>query len=203
MINIVCFGDSNTFGYIPNGARYDKNTRWTGILQNLLGNEYNVIEEGLNGRTTIYNREEEPERNGYNALNVILHSQEPIDYIIVMLGTNDTKVYYDVSIEGIVFGIEKIINYILKFPYSYQSNPPKIVLISPILIREDIVDPGCFELSSALKSKEFANAYLEVAKKYNLIYLDASKHAKPSLIDGLHMDKDGHEKLAKAIYEVF
>ena len=55
MKNILCYGDSNTWGANPNdGSRYTDDVRWTGILQRELGGGYQVIEEGYNGRTSIW-----------------------------------------------------------------------------------------------------------------------------------------------------
>ena len=51
---ILCYGDSNTFGYVPAGGGkwYPEDVRWTGVLQDDLGDAYRVIEEGCSGRTT-------------------------------------------------------------------------------------------------------------------------------------------------------
>ena len=54
MRNILCFGDSNTYGHNPSGGRWPLHERWPGILQELLGEEYHIIEEGLCGRTTVF-----------------------------------------------------------------------------------------------------------------------------------------------------
>ena len=54
MYRILCYGDSNTWGYIPlTEKRYPPEVRWTGRLQRLLGPDYQVLEDGLSGRTTI------------------------------------------------------------------------------------------------------------------------------------------------------
>ena len=90
--NILCFGDSNTWGYAPvTGERYPGHVRWTGVLQSCLGDDYFVIEEGLNGRTTVHNEPLRPHRNGASLLPVLLESHSPLDLVIVMLGTNDLK----------------------------------------------------------------------------------------------------------------
>lgn len=89
---ILCIGDSNTWGYIPgSGERYEKNVRWTGKLAQTLGENYEVIEEGMNGRTTAFTDKIEPGTAALDYLYPCLISQFPLDYIIVMLGTNDTK----------------------------------------------------------------------------------------------------------------
>ncbi|MCH2619706.1 MAG: arylesterase, partial [Candidatus Poseidoniia archaeon] len=69
MKNILCFGDSNTWGYSPlDGRRYPPDIRWSGVLQSSLGSDYRVIEEGLNGRTNVTNEEERPIRSGLHVL---------------------------------------------------------------------------------------------------------------------------------------
>lgn len=99
MKNIVCFGDSNTYGRDPvTKGRLDKKTRWPGVLQNILGEEYDVIEEGLNGRTTVWNDPVRggPKRNGSLYLLPCLESHAPINLLVIMLGTNDLDgLHYD------------------------------------------------------------------------------------------------------------
>lgn len=101
MKQILCFGDSNTYGLIPGTwDRYDWKTRWTGVTgDHFLSKGYRVIEEGLCGRTTVF---EDPLRAGRNAsalLPVILESHSPVEAVVLMLGTNDCKSYYDASVE--------------------------------------------------------------------------------------------------------
>ena len=91
-IRIVCFGDSNTWGYNPHTAtRYPEDVRWTGLLQEMLGNDYKVIEEGQNGRTIATDDPCEGERNGIKVIVPCIESQKPFDLLILMLGTNDLK----------------------------------------------------------------------------------------------------------------
>ena len=95
--HIVCLGDSNTHGYCADpadcadgGARFNEQERWPRVLEKLLGEEYLVLEEGLSGRTTVF---EDWLHEGMSALSVvcpILMSHEPVDLLIIMLGTNDT-----------------------------------------------------------------------------------------------------------------
>ena len=92
MKNILFFGDSNTYGYKPDkSGRYDYDVRWTGRIANLLGNEYNIIEEGLCGRTTIFPDAVRDARKGIDLIGVVVESHKPVDVIAIMLGTNDCK----------------------------------------------------------------------------------------------------------------
>ena len=91
MKNILCFGDSNTFGTNPSGGRWERGQRWPGILQQRLGSGFYVIEEGLGGRTAASEDFLTPDKNGSKHLPIALHSHRPLDLVVLMLGTNDMK----------------------------------------------------------------------------------------------------------------
>lgn len=108
--HIVCYGDSNTHGYDGDtGLRFDENTRWTCLLQKYLGDEYQVIEEGLSGRTTVFDDPLHEGLNGLQLITPVLMSHEPVDLLIIMLGTNDTKVRFNCSAEAIGIGLQRLI----------------------------------------------------------------------------------------------
>ena len=115
MKHILCFGDSNTHGstteYI---GRYDYEDRWTVIMNRLLGEGYHVIEEGLGGRTTVFNDPFKPGKRGIDDISNILQTHKPLDLVIIMLGTNDTKQVYNASVKSIAYGVEMIIERIRK-----------------------------------------------------------------------------------------
>ena len=114
MKNILCFGDSNTWGYSPaDGTRYPLDIRWTGVLQKSLGADYRIIEEGLNGRTTFINEDERPLRSGSDVLQILLESHRPLDFVIIMLGTNDLKVEFNLSVEEIAQGAKTLCEMVL------------------------------------------------------------------------------------------
>ena len=97
-MNILCFGDSNTWGYKPDKTgRFDENTRWTALLQKKLGPEYHIIEEGLCGRTTVFQDELRESRRGLDMIGVTVEMHNPLDLVIIMLGTNDCKTRYGAS----------------------------------------------------------------------------------------------------------
>lgn len=92
MKNILCYGDSNTWGYdAETKNRFPPDVRWTGILKRTLGEGYHVIEEGLNGRTTVWDDPIEGYKNGREYLIPCLESHRPLDLVIIMLGTNNLK----------------------------------------------------------------------------------------------------------------
>ncbi|MDD3138870.1 MAG: GDSL-type esterase/lipase family protein [Lachnospiraceae bacterium] len=193
---ILCFGDSNTWGYIPGiGTRYREDIRWTGILANELGNDFLVIEEGLNGRTTVFSDLMEPERCGIEHVRPIVLSQLPLDYVVVMLGSNDTKTHFHVNAKEIGYGMEELLLK-MKFVLDLQNSKAKIILVSPIHIFSD--EDSMFDENSIMKSKELAQIYEKLAKDRNWLYMNAAAVVDHAGVDGIHMTEEGHLKLGKA-----
>ena len=109
-MNILCFGDSNTWGYKPDKTgRFDENTRWTALLQKKLDPEYHIIEEGLCGRTTVFQDELRESRRGLDMIGVTVEMHNPLDLVIIMLGTNDCKTRYGASASVIARGLDQVI----------------------------------------------------------------------------------------------
>ena len=204
MINILCFGDSNTFGTNPKGGRHSWNTRWPGRLQVLLGPEYYVIEEGMGGRTTVWDDPLEPGRCGIQALPMALQSHKPLDLVILFLGTNDCKAHFHASPRVITMGMENLCHTVQGFDYGEGYKKPKILVISPIHIGNDM--EHCpyvsFDETAPGKSMALAPLYQELAKAEGCLFLDAASLAGPSSIDQLHMDAKNHGALAEGIAEV-
>ncbi len=166
MKTILCFGDSNTWGYSPQtGTRFPPDIRWTGVLQKSLGDNYRVIEEGLNGRTTFINEEGEearPLRSGSDVLQIILESHRPLDFVTIMLGTNDLKLEFNLSVEKIALGAKELCETVLNSEY-LADNMPQILLISPTHIGSTIMpDQEEFFNQAREKSYQFAEHYQKV-----------------------------------------
>ena len=201
MKQILCFGDSNTYGLIPKkGGRYGWGIRWTSILNEKLGlDQYHVVEAGLCGRTTIFDDPLRDYRNGFKMLPEVLETNEGSDVVILMLGTNDCKTVYGASAEVIGLGIERLIRLVRL--YEAQS---KILLISPIHFGEKVwqweYDPE-FSRESIKVNEGLASVYKKIADKQNVYYLDASLISKPSDEDQEHMNEEGHAALAEAVYD--
>ena len=129
MKTILCYGDSNTYGFNPaNGLRYPKSVRWTGRLQELLGNNYIIIEEGCNGRTTIFDDPIDGWKNGLSYLKPCLNTHKPIDIVILMLGSNDLKSTFHASAEEISKGAKRLIEEIYDFAGEKQTFYPEVIL---------------------------------------------------------------------------
>lgn len=200
MKNILCFGDSNTWGYNPeNKQRYPWGIRWTGRLQEkLLEDEIHIIEQGLCGRTTIFEDISRPDRNGVVTLDKIFETKNEIDFVILMLGTNDCKTYYGNSEKEIAGGVDRCLDLILR-----HIAPEKVLLVSPIQLGEEVwkeeYDPE-FCTRSVQVSKRLKDEYEKIARKRKTHFLAASEYAVPSKADQEHMDVTGHNNLAEAIY---
>ena len=143
MKTIVCYGDSNTYGYNPeNGFRYEYEERWTTILQKELKDSAIVIPEGLNGRTTSFEDELRPGRNGATYLDPCLHSHGPIDLVVLMLGTNDLKIRFQATPTDIGKGIDRLIKMIKSItPQKRQDGrSAKILLMAPPHLGDDLTE---------------------------------------------------------------
>jgi len=196
--NILCFGDSNTFGLKPDGSgRFDFPVRYPGILQTALGSDYHIIEEGCPGRTTIFEDRRRPHKRGIDYITPCLESHTPLDYVIVMLGTNDCKTAFGASCRDIAAGMAAIIARI-----QHGTAPvPGILLVSPIHLGDDISKPGYdpeFDQVSVKVSAELAAEYRRLARETGCGFLDAAAVAQPSPIDQEHLDDAGHRNLARA-----
>ncbi|MDD6824991.1 MAG: GDSL-type esterase/lipase family protein [Oscillospiraceae bacterium] len=197
MKNILCFGDSNTYGLIPGtNMRYPFGVRWTSILSRELGFEdYHIAEEGLCGRTTIFDDPLREGRCGVKLLPAILETHAPLDYTIIMLGTNDCKTIYNSSAEIIGKGIERLIRQVKT--YSAKS---EILIISPIHLGQEIwkYDKEFSDRSIEI-SKGLSSVYREISIKEKVHFLDAAEFAGPGDADREHLDENGHKALANEV----
>ncbi len=205
--HIVCLGDSNTHGYcadINDSAdrtnRFNEDERWPMVLQKELGNDYLVIEEGLSGRTTVF---EDPLHEGLDALShiySILMSHEIVDLLIIMLGTNDTKERFNANAHVISLGLDRLIKK-AKTVGCWGEKEPKILIVCPPSIKvefkdilaEEFMGPGCVQ-----KSKELSKFYPQIAQNNACLYFDA-KDCEFNSLDCMHLTKNGHQKLALSL----
>lgn len=199
MTRILCFGDSNTFGYKPDRTgRFDENIRWTARLQHKLGENYQIIEEGLCGRTTIFEDPQKEGRKGLDLVGVVVETHNPLDVFVVMLGTNDCKTQYGATAETITEGLSQVV----AKAQARTRCDMKILVISPILLGRGVGEIDFdFDDNSEEVSGNLAAAYEKFAKENNFYFLDASKYAEASSVDREHLDETGHEKLTEAIYD--
>ena len=202
-MRILCIGDSNTWGYHPeNGLRIER--RWTRVLAELLP-EAEIIEEGLCGRTMMSMDPVKRERCGMDGLKMILATHKPVDLVIVMLGSNDLKGMFCCTAYSIAKGLCEYIK-VINNPYNWEKFPvPKLLVVSPVLLRDEIVERegifGEFDENSLMQSKHLAEAMEKACEAYHVEFMDGAAYAEASIADCLHMDEENHEKLGKAICE--
>ncbi len=207
MKTILCFGDSNTWGCKPMASmekieRYSKNERWTGILQSDLGDKFDVIEEGLGGRTTIWNDPLEGYKNGRDYLVPCLNTHQPLDLVILMLGTNDLKVRFSLPASDIAASAGALVELIQSHMFQVASTPPRILLMAPPPILEDDELPEIFQemfAGGATKSRRFSVLFRRVADTLGCDFLDTADILQVSKLDGIHYDAASHLNLAQVV----
>jgi len=202
---ILCFGDSNTWGYMPTGGRYDDETRWPMRMQRILGDGYTVIEEGLNGRTTVF---DDPVEGGYKSgaahLPVSLMSHMPLDAVIIMLGSNDTKQRFGMNAMTIGEGMMQLVRLTRLYGVNPEGNPPRIVIAAPAPFLDNLMQAGhgpCFGVQAIGVSFDLIREYERIAKLLRCDYFDASDSAEVSPIDAVHLTRKGHLQLGEAMAE--
>lgn len=203
-IRILCYGDSNTWGYISGSdhKRYGNKERWTKILSELLGDKFEVIEEGLNSRTLISNdtRPGKEGKNGYEYLIPCLDTHDPINLVILMLGTNELKnIYNKTAIEIGDMLEEYFVKTILNRKSQIENNYPKLIIVTPPIVNENT--EYCKQkdkyLGAMQKSKELNLIYKNIAEKYNCYFL--GNEELTTGVDGAHLTKESHKKLAEML----
>ena len=209
MKNILCYGDSNTWGYdyttydpvLGSGRRMAFDERWPGRVQLALGSEYRIIEDALNARTNMQDDPYFPHRHGLRSLEAALDAQAPLDLVIIQMGVNELKHMFNLTAGMIAFGAEKLVAAAQQSYYGYPA--PKVLLIAPAPVRKDIADmifgfsygPLAYE-----KSTQLGALYQEIAQRYGCGFLDCAKlDFEINALDGLHYSKQDHAKLADAV----
>ena len=199
MKNILCYGDSNTFGLNPEDfSRYDENTRWTGVLQKNLGSEYKVINEGMPNRTGFVDNPEGILYSAQRHFPETVLKFDSLDILILAIGTNDLMFQYNITFDT----VEKGLNNLIKTAKEKTNN---IIIIPPTVLGENILKgffSSMFDNTSIVKSKEVGKVFKQIADKNNCIYFDINEFATPSDIDGLHYTKNSHKLIADKLAEL-
>ncbi|MGL5827514.1 MAG: SGNH/GDSL hydrolase family protein [Nocardioides sp.] len=199
----LCFGDSNTFGQrADKPGRWPVDVRWTGQLQELLGNRHSVIEEGLGGRTTDLDDPERDDCNGLSYFKPCLRSHSPLDLVVIMLGTNDLKTKFDREPAQIADALDAYVDTVESTAWTRNGDIPTVLLVAPIHL--DATTPSLtattseYDRGSAHKSRDLGPAIRRVAAGRRAVFLDAATVASPG-DDGIHLDRESHETLAQLI----
>ena len=198
MKNILCYGDSNTFGFNPkDNSRYDENTRWTAILQKNSGSEYNVINEGMPNRTGFVDNPDGFLFSSQKHFPEVLSKIESVYALILAIGTNDLMFEYNVTFDT----VEKGLNNLIKMAKEKTNN---IIIVPPTIMNENVLNgyfSSMFDTTSIIKSKEVGKIFKKVALETNCRYFDINEFVMPSDIDGLHYDEKSHKLIADKLTE--
>ncbi|NHN32091.1 SGNH/GDSL hydrolase family protein [Paenibacillus agricola] len=197
---IVCFGDSNTWGYdAETNLRFDEDTRWTSLLASHLGSPYRVIEEGLSGRTSVC---DDPLTEGLSGLSYLypcLMSHSPLHLVVIMLGTNDTKERFGLTSYNIAQGIVRLAKKARGTASGISGQAPEVLVIAPPPIGEKYIDtPIGKPMGSqcSAKSLELAEHLENLLKGTGIYFADSKSYVSMNEIDYMHLNLDGHQKMA-------
>ena len=197
---ILCFGDSNTWGCIPRlGERYPRDVRWPGVMAKALGSSFHVVEEGLNGRTTVVDDPIEGRaKNGLRYLPACLDSHRPLDLLILMLGTNDLKARFSLTSLDIALGAERLIRTVGQSACGVAGKPPLILLAAPPRVApcDDLAEMFA---GGTTKSTTLARRYAEVAERHGCAFVDLDRIVAVNPADGIHYDAETHRVLGLAL----
>ena len=188
-IRTLIYGDSNTWGYSKGGARYSTNKQWPNILQKLLGEDYEITQDGLGGRTAGNLDEAKPYRNGLDHFEVALHSSSPLDCVIIALGINDVKNKYNCSAEQIAANLAHYAKMLKSFSQKSQSRSKSNIIF----------------LGEQLNANERISAEnLETLKNvYKILQESGYKVIIPPNIerieDGIHYSAQGQQQVAEIV----
>lgn len=202
---IVCFGDSNTHGYNAiTGGRFSEKERWTGLLAEMLGCTYRICEEGLSGRTTVFDDPLFEGLSGISCLRPCMLTHEPLDLLILMLGSNDVKERFSATPTNIAKGMERLVIKAQQTTEAWDQQTPNILIVAPPPIEEEYVNTdigpdmgnGC-----ARKSRALAKLYEEVARRLGCHFLDAGsiEGMQMNNCDYMHLSLESHRLLAETL----
>ncbi len=201
MKTVLCYGDSNTWGYNPaTEARYPLEARWVSVLARELGPDYQVIPEGLNGRTTVWSDPVEGEyKSGKTYLTACLESHHPIDLVVLMLGTNDLKHRFGLSAWDIARSAGTLVEMIRGSAFGPDGLGPDVLLLAP---PPTCVKSTVFEdmfVGADVKSLDLGVQYRLAADEYDCDFLDTATVIASSKVDGIHFDAPELPKLGRAV----
>jgi lysophospholipase L1-like esterase len=199
MRTLLCFGDSNTWGYDPGGGeRFPREVRWPGRLATALGEEWEVIAEGLNGRTATLDSPLSEGRNGLTYLLPCLHSHAPIDLVVVYLGTNDVADRYSLPAPDVAAAVGRLVRVIRTSEAGPRGAAPEVLVVCPPPFGR-LPEGG--DAHSGEKSRRLGRSFAEVCSELGCELLDLDGIARYSDLDGIHLDRAGHAAVATAVEE--
>jgi lysophospholipase L1-like esterase len=200
MFTVVCYGDSNTHGADPYTLeRFPREVRWTGVLAAELAGHSVIVEEGLNGRTTVWDDPFGEFRNGKAYLLPCLRSHAPVDLLVLMLGTNDLKSIYGRRPHEIAAGAGTLVDIALASATGPAGARHKVLLVAPPRLGEATERAELWGYGEArVKSEQLPRLYRLMAELKQVAFLDAAAIVAGAA-DGIHLDESGHGALGRAV----
>lgn len=200
--HIVCYGDSNTWGYCAaTGGRYEDDVRWTCLLQEQLGEGWLVAEEGVCGRTTVFEDPLTEGLCGFAHLSPALYAHSPLDLLVVMLGTNDCKQRYSATAQNIADGLARLVTRAKQLPV--WAGEPKVLIVAPIVMGEGVYQTPrvCEEMGaeSVEKSRLLPALMERTARETGCEFMDCNPYVQPGEADWMHFDKASQARFALAL----
>lgn len=195
---LMCFGDSLTWGFLPGGHRLPFHRRWTGVLQNALGPAARIIEEALNGRTTVFDDIYAPFRSGKDLLPILVECHSPLDLLIIMLGTNDLQPYRRLTPAEVARGCAVLVDLARLAPRPSGTNPPEILLVAPPALKETS-GLMAFVFDGAEQASELLPRAIEEVAEDRKCHFFAADAVPITLADGIHLDEPSHQRLGSAL----
>lgn len=201
MRTVLCYGDSNTWGFeAGTEARLGRWIRWTGVLQRALGDEVHVIDDGLNGRTTMYEEPgREPTRNGLAILPIALETHAPIDVVILFLGTNDLFLPQRVDARGAARGARALVEAVQASDAGPNGGVPHVLIVVPPPFSTLRPDWALDSPHGPEESTRFGESYRVALADLECDILDLRGVAEHTPIDGIHFAPDAHRAIGEAV----
>jgi lysophospholipase L1-like esterase len=196
---ILCYGDSNTWGYrASDDGRFGRWARWTGVLQHELGDGFHVIEEGLGGRTTMFDVPGQPDRNGLDPLPMLLESHGPLDAVVIALGVNDVFLP-GITARWAARGIETLIGCVGASAAGRNAQTPPILVVVPPPIGPLPSADAADAPNARDESRRFGEEFRAVCEPLGVAVLDLDGICAPTPEDGIHFELDAHRAIGVAV----
>ncbi len=205
MKKILIYGDSNVWGdNFSTGVRIDDDKQWPIILQNQLGSDYKILQEGLPGRIAGNQEDIKKYKNGKDTFVSIFRTNAPVDTLIISLGTNDLQIKYNKSFREIVDDLlwyreivyDSYLDVDDRKKFFKDGKMPNIIYILPVNFDYEINAKDIFNIDSERKRQDIISFFHDSDQKF-LVVNDISL-----LDDGIHLSDEGHKRMADLVMEV-
>ena len=213
---VLVFGDSNGWGWVPieegvPTTRHAPEDRWPEVMQAELGDSYEVVVDALSGRTTDVDDPTAPmdgaALNGAEYLPAAIAAHLPLDLVVIMLGTNDTKAQFGRTPFRIALGAGHLVETVQASGDMfgggwYDYDAPEVLLVAPPPMGPQTVFSETFEGDVGVaRSEGLAPAYQAVAEAAGARFFDAGSAISTDGVDGVHFTAEAQRTLGEAMAE--